>query len=157
MRIALFSLRVHHRAQRLFTIPLRGSVVNTEQLSRSGDPKFRRAIIARLALVSAPIDRCCRAICPYCTVGSFGRHFLLIVMWHGFDQSHFEYILRCYIKHYIYVCFKSKRDSYRPTLQEYVMLDSVLHNWNLIMRNGFSIFSLSLMISQLYHISFRII
>ena len=102
MRIAL-SLRVHHRAQRLFTIPLRGSAVNTEQQCQSirrsqiSPCAVQYAPIARLALVSAPIDRCCRAICPYCTVGSFGRHFLLNVMWHGFDQSHFEYILRCYI------------------------------------------------------------
>ena len=102
MRITL-SLRDHHRAQRLFTILLRGSAVNTEQLCQSirrskiSPCAVQYAPIARLALVSAPIDRCCRAICPYCTVGSFGRHFLINVMWHGFDQSHFEYILRCYI------------------------------------------------------------
>ena len=64
MRIAL-SLRVHHRAQRLFTIPLRGSAINTEQslsvsVSRSRDSKIspcavQYAPIARLALVSAPI------------------------------------------------------------------------------------------------------
>ena len=61
MRIAL-SLRVHHRAHRLFTIPLRGSAINTEQLCQSirrfQNFTVRRAIyapIARLALVSAPI------------------------------------------------------------------------------------------------------
>ena len=60
MRIAL-SLRVHHRAQRLFTIPLRGSAINTEQLCQSiRDSKIspcavQYAPIARLALVSAPI------------------------------------------------------------------------------------------------------
>ena len=63
MRIAL-SLRVHHRAQRLFTIPLRGSALNTEQLQVSVDPAgdskislcaVQYAPIARLALVSAPI------------------------------------------------------------------------------------------------------
>ena len=102
MRIAL-SLRVHHRAQRLFTIPLRGSAINTEQLCQSirrfQNFTVRRAICPYCTVGSRlrTDHRCCRAICPYCTVGSFGRHFLLNVMWHGFDQSHFKYILRCYI------------------------------------------------------------
>ena len=104
MRIAL-SLRVHHRAQRLFTIPLRGSAINTEQLCQSirrfQNFTVRRAICPYCTVGSRlrTDHRCCRAICPYCTVGSFGRHFLLNVMWHGFDQSLFKYILRCYIKY----------------------------------------------------------
>ena len=107
MRIAL-SLRVHHRAQRLFTIPLRGSAINTEQLCQSirrfQNFTVRRAISCPYCTVGSRLrtdHRCCRAICPYCTVGSFGRHFLLNVMWHGFDQSHFKYILRCYIIKYM--------------------------------------------------------
>ena len=111
MRIAL-SLRFHHRAKRLFTIPLRGSAVNTEQLCQSiriQNFTVRRAICPYCTVGSRlrTNHRCCRAICPYCTVGSFGRHFLLNVMWHGFDQSHFEYILRCYIKLIICISVKS--------------------------------------------------
>ena len=82
MRIAL-SLRVHHRAhaQRLFTIPLRGSAINTEQLCQSirrfQNFTVRRAICPYCTVGSRlrTDHRCCRAICPYCTVGSFGRHF----------------------------------------------------------------------------------
>ena len=85
MRIAL-KLRVHHHAQRLFTIPLRGSAVNTEQLCQSirrfQNFTVRRAICPYCTVGSRLRNdhRCCRAICPYCTVGSFGRHFLLNVM-----------------------------------------------------------------------------
>ena len=86
MRILALSLRVHHRAQRLFTIPLRGSAVNTEQLCQSirrfQNFTVRRAICPYCTVGSRlrTDHRCCRAICPYCTVGSFGRHFLLNVM-----------------------------------------------------------------------------
>ena len=152
MPIAL-SLRVHHRAQRLFTIPLRGSAVNLHwaaacqsiRRSKISPCAVQYAPIARLALFSAPIDRCCRAICPYCTVGSFGRHFLINVMWHGFDQSHFEYILRCYINWDIpsksivihYWSEPSSRQQMGVNVREWYMrlYNGCTENWNITVQN----------------------